>query len=135
MSQSSHWNWLRIGLAVFAAELVPILLLVLIVVIYGFARQVDSPTPEEFAPMAGNWVGPIGGFLATLLAARWVGRRAAHAKFVHGIAVGVGTATLDLILAALLSGGIADSPLLIFSNGGRILAGILGGILASRQDT
>ena len=55
-------------LAVLLAETLPIpSLLVAIVFVYGFVRQKESLSPQEFAPLAGTWVGPIGGFLATLL--------------------------------------------------------------------
>jgi hypothetical protein len=122
MSGVARLNWLRIIIAVIAAEALPILLLVLVVVVYGLIRQADSPTPEEFAPVAGNWVGPIGGFVATLLLAWRVARRALERPIAHGVAVGVGTAMLDLALAALLSGSVAVEALLFVSNGGRIRA-------------
>ena len=48
-------------------------------------------------------------------------------------AVGVGTALLDLGLGILLTGGAAIDPLLFLSNGGRIVAGVLGGYLALRR--
>ena len=68
-----------------------------------------------------------------MLAAWWAARKAASGRLAHGIAVGVGTALLDLALAALLSGDLTISLLLIVSNGGRILAGIMGGAAAARQ--
>ena len=69
-----------------------------VVLVYSFTRNADSPTPEAFAPMAGNWVGPIGGFLATLFFARWAARRASNLPVAHGVAIGVGTALLDFTL-------------------------------------
>ena len=133
MAGRSRLNWLRIVPAVIAAEALPILLLVLVVVVYGFVRAAGSTSPEDFAPVAGNWVGPIGGFLATLLIAWWVARRASERQVAHGVAVGVGTALLDLGLGNLLGGGEAIEPLFYLSNGGRILAGVLGGWLAARR--
>jgi hypothetical protein len=133
MAQSGPLNWLRIMLAAVVAEVVPILLLVLIVVVYGFVRQADSPTPAEFAPRAGNWVGPIGGFLATLFAAWFVARRAAAQPITHGLAVGIGAAILDIILGILLSGGEAAYAVFFLSNVGRITAGLAGGFLAARR--
>ena len=50
----------------------------------------------------------------------------------HAIAVGTGTATLDLSLGVSMSGGEMSS-LLVASNCGRILAGVLGGVIASRR--
>lgn len=126
-------KWTRITLAVVAAEALPVLLLVLVVVVYGLARREGSRPPEEFAPAAGNWVGPIGGFVATLLMARWAARGATGRPLAHGAAVGVGTALLDVALALLLGGGGAIQPLILLSNAGRILAGVLGGWLAGRR--
>jgi hypothetical protein len=133
MAGGVGFNGIRVVVAVILAELLPILLLVAIVAVYGVIRQTGSLSPEAFAPRAGMWVGPIGGFLATLLFAWWAARRAPEQKFMHGTAVGVGTALLDLGLGILLGGGGAIHPPLFVSNGGRILAGVLGGWLATRH--
>jgi hypothetical protein len=133
MPGSAAFNWIRVVVAVILAELLPILLLVAIVFVYGAIRQSGSLTPQEFAPRAGMWVGPIGGFLATLLFAWRTARRAPEQKIVHGTAVGVGTALLDLGLGILLGGAGAIQPVFFLSNGGRILAGVLGGWLATRR--
>ena len=135
MTSIRSFRWRRVLTAIVAAELLPILLLVAIVVVYGLVSdesQPDTMTPEEFAPMAGNWVGPIGGFLATMLLSWWAARVIAERPLSHGIAVGVGTAMLDLSLGLLMGGG-SMLALLILSNSGRILAGVLGGVIASRQ--
>jgi hypothetical protein len=133
MSNGARFQTKRVLWAVILAEALPILVLVAIVFIYGAIRQKDSLSPEAFAPRAGAWVGPIGGFLATLLFAWWTARRAPERKLVHGTAVGVGTALLDLLLGLLLGGFAAIEPLLVVSNAGRVLAGVLGGWLASRR--
>jgi hypothetical protein len=128
-----RFSRMRVVVAVVLAEALPILLLVAIVVIYGIVRQKDSLSPEEFAPLAGNWVGPIGGFFATLLFAWWAARRAQKHRVVHGTVVGAGTAVLDFGLGMLLAGAGAVQPLFFISNAGRILAGVLGGWLATRS--
>jgi hypothetical protein len=130
MSTSKQWGWGRIVLAAIAAEVLPILALVAIVVIYGFLRSPDSQTPEEFAPLAGNWVGPIGGFLATLAMAYWGARRAPARPLAHGLAIGIGAAVLDVVLGFSMGGAGAAVPLFVASNAGRIAAGLLGGWLA-----
>ncbi len=119
-------------MAVILAETLPILLLVAVVFVYSFIRHADSLSSQEFAPRAGMWVGPIGGFLAVFLFAWWVARRVASQKVVHAAAVGVGTAVLDLGLGIILGGGDSIHPMLFVSNAGRILAGVLGGWLATR---
>src|SRR5687768_14839173 len=95
MADRARFNWGRVLLAIVAAEALPILALVLVVVAYSFLRQASSPSPEQFAPAAGMWVGPIGGFLATLFFSRWAARGAGERALAHGAAVGVGTALLD----------------------------------------
>jgi hypothetical protein len=134
MVSRTRFHWVRVVLAVLVAEAVPILALVLVVVVYGMTRRPESPTPEEFAPRAGNWVGPIGGFLATWLCAWWVAKRASNRPLLHGMAVGAGAALVDVGLATLIGGGddAPVHPILYLSNVGRLLAGALGGWLASR---
>jgi hypothetical protein len=133
MAGGVRFNWVRVVVAIFLAEALPILLLVAIVFVYSVIRQPESASPEDFAPRAGLWVGPIGGFLSTFLFAWWAAQRAAEQKFAHGAAVGMGTALLDLSLGFLLSGGDALQPIFFLSNSGRILAGVLGGWLAMQR--
>ncbi len=136
MAEPHKFRWLRALIAIVVAELLPILLLVAIVMVYAFASdqtRPDSMKPEEFAPIAGNWVGPIGGFIATMCLSWWAARAVPKRALLHGFAVGGGAAVLDFILAIALGGGGAISPLLAFSNCGRILAGLLGGFVASQQ--
>jgi len=135
MADGERFKWIRVVLAVILAEIVPILLLVAIVFIYSMTRRARSLSPEKFAPVAGTWVGPIGGFVATLLFAWWAARRAPQRKIVHGAAVGAGTALLDFSLGILLTGGGAISPVFFLSNGGRVVAGVLGGWWASRRSS
>jgi hypothetical protein len=135
MASGPRFNWVRVVVAVFLAEALPIVLLVAVVFAYSMIRQPESPSPEEFAPRAGLWVGPFGGFLATWLFAWWVAWRAPEQRFAHGAAVGLGTALLDLSLGLLLSGGDALQPIFFISNSGRILAGVLGSWLAMHGST
>jgi len=130
MSRRLQLNWIRVAVAVVLAEGLPILALVAVVFVYSVVRKPDSMSPEKFAPVAGNWVGPIGGFLATLLFAMWAAKRS-QSPVAQGTAVGVGTAILDFGLALLLAGA-GIGVLLYVSNAGRIVAGILGGWLAGK---
>ena len=126
-------RWRRVLVAVILAEATPILLLFGIVTAYAFVRSEDSLSPEQFAPLAGNWVGPIGGFICTLLMARWAVRATDSWRLLHGVGVGVGAALLDLALALGMVGTTAVSPLLICSLSGRIVAGVLAGVYASKK--
>jgi hypothetical protein len=133
MAGVAKFNRIRVAVAVILAEMLPILLLVAIVVVYSVIRQPESMSPEKFAPRAGMWVGPIGGFLATLFFAWWAARPASEQWVRYGTTVGVGTAILDLGLGILLGGVGAIQPIFFLSNGGRILAGALGGWLSTRR--
>lgn len=133
MTCTARLNWGRVVLSVAIAEVLPIVALVAIVIVYGMIRSTDSPKPEEFAPLAGRWVGPIGGFLATLILARWCASRASGRRMVHGLAVGVGTALLDVILGFALGGSGAVGMIFVVSNSGRVLAGLCGAYLASKD--
>jgi hypothetical protein len=133
MVVSATFKWLRVAAAAFLAELLPLLLLLAIVEVYNAFRQEDSLPPEAFAPLAGNWVGPIGGFLATFLFAWWCAGRAPNRKLLHGIVVGIGTSLLDIGILLLAEDSVVQLIFLV-SNSGRILAGILGGWLAMRQN-
>ena len=135
MENTAKFQWIRVLVAIIIAESLPILILVAIVAVYGAVSdqtQPDSITPEEFAPIAGNWVGPIGGFVATMLLSWWAARVIPARALSHGLAVGAGTALLDLSLGLSMGGG-AMLALLILSNCGRIVAGSLGGFVASLQ--
>lgn len=135
MATVARFRWIRVLVAVIAAETLPILVLVAGVCVYalaGYSRQPHALTPEEFAPVAGMWIGPICGFLATLLFGLWAARRADERPIAHGAAVGIGTALLDFGLG-MLGGSGEIQPVLVLSNSGRIIAGVLGGWLASRR--
>lgn len=135
MTARVRFNWLRIAGAVLAAEALPIAALVGIVFVYGLIRPAGSASPEQFAPTAGRWVGPIGGFLATFWFALRLAARSPNRPMAHGVAVGVGTALLDLLLSQVLGGSGPIEPLLFLSNGGRLCAGVLGGWLDARRKT
>ena len=131
------FRWVRVLVAIFVAELLPILLLVAIVMIYASVSDQTQPgsmKPEEFAPRAGNWVGPIGGFMATMCLSWWAAGVIPKRAMAHGFVVGAGTAMLDFGLAVLIGGGTI-SPVLVISNCGRILAGVLGGFVASKKSS
>ena len=130
---SSRFRWWTVVTACVIAEIVPVLLLIVFVVLYSLIRNDDSLSPEEFAPIAGNWVGPIGGFVVTGLRGFWAGRRAGSKPLQHGVAVGIGTALLDIVIATGLTGELPLSGLLVVSNVGRIIAGSVGGLLAGRS--
>jgi uncharacterized protein YndB with AHSA1/START domain len=120
--------WGSIVLAGVLAEAAAILALVLIVALVGPA---DAAAAQAYAERLGQWVGPIGGAAACLVAGFLVARAAAGVELATGTAVGVVAAMIDV--AILAAAGAPFQPLFIVSNAGRILAGGIGGWLAARN--
>jgi hypothetical protein len=114
----------RAAVAVFAAEVAPILLLVALVAMVG---SNNGQSPDALAVRLGQWVGPIGGALATLVAARWAVKGSPR-KIAHGAGIGAAVAALDGGL--LLASGAAFEWLFAASWAGRIAAGAAGGAMA-----
>jgi len=119
--------WASIVLAGVLAEAAAILALVLIVALIGPS---DAAAAQAYAEHLGQWVGPIGGAAACLVAGFLVARTAAGVELATGTAVGVVAAMIDV--AILAAAGAPFQPLFIVSNAGRILAGGIGGWLAAR---
>lgn len=129
MPHDTRLNWLRITLAAIGAVVLPILALIVVVFGYGIIREADSLSPEAFAPIAGAWVGLIGGFLCTLIFAYWVAKHSAERPVSHGLTVGVLSAMFDYLVGILL--GASFQLFFLFCYGTRILAGLIGGMLGT----
>ena len=123
-----HLKWGRLVSGVIVAELVPILLLVALVALFGPSEQSQA---EVFAARLGRWVGPIGGITMTFLAALWVARPMRGFGLQHGVVLGCLVAVLDISL--LFAAATAFEWIFAVSNVGRILAGTAGGALADRS--
>jgi hypothetical protein len=119
----------RITLATIAGELTPILLLVVVVLAYE-TRGIDAVARQAFAERVGIWLGPIAGAIATFgfgfLAARGTDR-----PLLHGTIVGVAVALLDA--AIIVASGAKFVPVFAASWAGKIIAGLVAGMLASRR--
>jgi hypothetical protein len=76
------------------------------------------------------WLGPIAGAISTFgfgfLAARGTDR-----PLLHGTLVGVAVALLDAVL--IFAAGAKFIPLFAVSWAGKILAGVVAGLLAARR--
>jgi hypothetical protein len=124
---------LRLAAAIVASEVVPVLVLVVIVFVYGLASGGPRSANDAFAQRAGLWVGPIAGALATGAFAHWAARVAAR-PLMSGTIVGVGSAALDLaiLLAILAASGAPFRPLFAVFALGRAVAGVIGGAADAR---
>jgi len=119
-------NWPRAVGAVVVGEIVPILLLVSFVALWGPS---DVSEADLFARRAGAWIGPIAGAATVLLVAWWAGSRSSR-PVLQGAGIGLALALIDF--AILVSAGEPLVGLFVVSNGGKVLAGMLGGWLAAR---
>jgi hypothetical protein len=119
----------RIALATIAGELTPILLLVMVVLVYE-TRGVDAETRQAFAERAGMWIGPIAGAISTFGFGFWAAR-GTDRPILHGALVGVAVALLDAVL--IFAPGAKFIPLFAVSWSGKILAGVLAGLIATRR--
>jgi hypothetical protein len=111
-------------------ELAAILLLVVVVALSGQDSRAEA---EEFATRVGMWLGPAAGFVFCILGGWFVARKLTSHWLVHGFLLGLFVAVIDIAL--LISGGSAFQTIFVVSNIGRIVAGTLGGWLASRSVT
>ena len=121
-------RWLRLIPAAVLAELLPIVLLVALVALLGPSDPFEA---ESFALRLGAWVGPLAGALATFALAIWVAHPLAEGHVLHGALLGVLVALLDGVLLVL--GATSFEWLFVASGVGRIVAGALGGYVASRR--
>ncbi len=114
-------RWGRITGAALAAEVMPIVLLVGIVAVFGPGEETAA---QAFAERQGRWVGPLGGAVACAAAGWWAARGGVRG-LATGVAVGGIAALLDLGL--ILASGAPFEWLFAASNAGRVIAGALGG--------
>src|SRR5271165_4598723 len=88
-------RWGRVALGVIVAEIVPLAILVLSV---AAMSRGSIEADQELAPALGAWIGPIGGFVMSFLAAWWAGRVTPRSAIKQGLIIGVCLAVIDLLL-------------------------------------
>lgn len=112
------------------AEALRVIILAVLVAIFG-PRHWDASI--EFAIALGAWVGPIAGFVLTLAGGWLVARGAAPGdRLKNGVVLGLMAALFDIAVAYILLGSQVMPVPLLLANLGRLVAGSLGGWLASR---
>jgi hypothetical protein len=110
------------------AEVAAILILILIVAIFGPRDQAQA---QAYAEKHGQWVGPLAGVILSFLGALWVNRGLTSGHLLHGFLFGLIYALVDIVLLVA-----AQAPfmwLFVASDGGKVLAGIAGGLIAARS--
>ena len=113
-----------------AVEVIAIIGLVAVVALLGPS---DPDAAQAYAAEVGSWFGPMAGFVLCLLGGWFVARRLTERHVLQGLALGSAVAVIDIAL--LLLGGAAFQLIFVVSNIGRMIAGALGGWIASRGAT
>jgi hypothetical protein len=123
-------RWIRLVAGAIAAEVIAILILICIVAIFG---PKDYGQAQAFAEKLGVWVGPLAGVVLSFLGALWVSRGLPSGHLLHGSLFGLLYAMLDAAIIVAMQAPFAW--LFVASDGGKLLAGIAGGLLAARSRT
>lgn len=126
-------SWLRVALAALMAELVPLLILVVAVSVYGFiiAPNQNAEFYQAFAENTGKYIGPIAGTLSTLALGFWAASHNSGRELLHGFLTGLVVAVLDATI--LVSPSAEFDAVSVLVLGGKLLAGLLGGYVAKRR--
>ena len=103
--------------------------LVLIVVVMLFGPR-ESAAAQAFAERCGYWIGPAGGFAFCMLGGYWVARGFSAQYVFNGMLTGIVGAGIDL--GILFASGVPFQVIFAVSNVGRVVAGTIGGWIASR---
>lgn len=117
----------RMALLAVAIEALAVLILVLIVALLGPTEPVAA---QAYAQRLGSWVGPMAGFVLCLGGGWFVARNLSSGHVSRGALLGTMVAAIDV--AILVASGATFQPLFVLSNLGRVVAGSLGGYLATR---
>jgi hypothetical protein len=122
-------RWIKLIVGPIVAEVLAILILVAIVAIFGPRNQAQA---QVYAEKLGVWVGPLAGIVLSLLGALWVSRGLTTGRLLHGFLFGFVYALVDVAL--LVAGQAPFMWLFVASGGGKLLAGIVGGLVAAKQN-
>lgn len=121
-------RWIRLIAGAIGAEVLAILILILIVAIFGPRDQAQA---QAYAERLGQWVGPLAGVVLSFLGAIWVSRGLTDGRLLHGFLFGLIYALVDVALLVAMQAPFMW--LFVASDGGKLLAGIAGGLLAARS--
>ena len=127
MAQVRALNWGRILIAIIVGEALPLLALIAIV---HFTLPTDPAAVDAYARHMGTFVGPIGGFVTVAMMSWWAGWRSAS-PVVQGALIGGILALIDLVIVVAMAEPFGW--LWFVSNGGKIVAGMLGGRLVLKR--
>ena len=121
-------RWIRLIAGAIAAEILAIFILILLVAIFGPRNQAQA---EAYAQKLGQWVGPLAGMLLSFIGALWVSRGLTDGHLLHGFLFGLIYALVDVALLVAMQAPFVW--LFVASDGGKLLAGIVGGLVAASR--
>ena len=121
----------KIGRLLFTAiadEAIAIIGLVLVVALLGPS---DPDAARGYAERVGYWFGPAAGFVPCIVGGWFVARRMSDRQILNGLALDAAVAAIDIAL--IVVSGAALQVIFVVSSIGRMIAGTIGGWLASRR--
>ena len=123
----------RIVIAALLAELIPIVVLMAVVIGYGYiaAPAQGTDTYKNFAEEAGRIIKPLVGTLATIGMAYWAARNAENSHIKYGIYTGLVVIFIEMAILATPETTFNLATFLGMT--GSLLGGALGGYLAHKR--
>lgn len=119
----------QIGRTVIAALVIEALAIALLFVLVALFGPNDGVAAQAYAERLGQWVGPIGGAILCLWGGWWLTSNLSAGHVRNGLVLGAAVAVIDIALLVL--SGAAFQVVFVASNAARLIAGALGGWLAS----
>ena len=117
----------RILVVAVAVEALAIIGLVIVVALLG---PLDPDAARAYAQETGYWFGPSAGFVLCIAGGWFVARRLTEGQILNGLVLGAAVAAIDVAL--IIASGAPFQFIFVVSNVGRIVAGTIGGWIASR---
>ena len=120
-------RWVKLILGAIAAEAGAVVALVCVVAFFG---PKEANEAQRYAEKMGQWVGPIAGAIFSFIGALWIGRSLMRDHLLHGLLFGLFVVAVDVSLLVAMRAPF--EWLFVISDAGKVAAGVIGGLVASR---
>jgi hypothetical protein len=121
-------RWVKLILGAIAVEAGAIVALVCVVAVFG---PKEANEAQRYAEKMGPWIGPIAGAIFSFIGAWLIGRSLTQGHLIHGLLLGLFVAAVDVSLLVAMRAPF--EWLFVISDVGKIAAGVIGGLVASRR--